>query len=147
METIPEYLDRLKEKFPPNADWNDNLAALLDIGDSLPPLPAEQKTEGTKFHGCQSQIWLVLYHKPETGQIEFAADSDARIVRGLLAIARGYYQGRTPDEASAFPPCHLRETGLLDLLAPSRANGFYRLLEHVHAFANRHANPKQETVT
>ncbi|MEM5583808.1 MULTISPECIES: SufE family protein [unclassified Roseibium] len=147
MDTIPEYLDSLKAKFASGSDWNEGLVALLEMADRLPPFAPELKNEETRFHGCQSQIWLLLSHDPQSGRILFAADSDARIVRGLLAIAQGYYQGRTPEEAAACPPSMLRDAGLLDLLAPSRANGFYRLLQHVHAFACEHADEVKETGT
>lgn len=146
MGSIPDYLQQLKEKFGHCADWGSNLAAVLAMERELPPMDPAQKTERTRFHGCQSQIWLILSLNSETGTVEIAADSDARIVRGLLAIAYGYYNARTPKDIAANPPSRLREAGLLDALAPSRANGFYRLLVHIHNHGVKLARSIEEQV-
>lgn len=114
-----------------------NLAAILAMEAELPAMNDADRTDDNRFHGCQSQIWLKITHRAEDGAVLIAADSDARIVRGLLAIAIGMYSGRLPAEIAAHPPLMLREAGLIDALAPSRANGFYRLLQHIHQEGGR----------
>ncbi|MBS7705409.1 SufE family protein [Chelatococcus asaccharovorans] len=146
MSTIPEYLDALKARFPSGGDWGEKLAAVLAMEAELPMMPMEEKTPDTRFHGCQSQIWLVVGRDPETGRFVMKVDSDARIMRGLLAIAHGYYHDRMPEEIAAHPPILLRDAGLLDALAPSRANGFYRLLLHIHGLGSEMAARAKDQV-
>jgi len=134
MTTIPDYLAELGVRFASGGDWGDSLRNLLAMEAELPSMSETLKTEETRFHGCQSQIWLVITLNGSTGKVEISANSDSRIMRGLLAVAHGFYNNRTPDEIAANPPALLRDTGLLDAMAPSRANGFYRLLMHVHQY-------------
>ena len=134
MTTISDYLAELKARFGSGGDWGDSLRIVLKMEAELPAMIESQKTEENRFHGCQSQIWLVIALNMDTGRVEISADSDSRIMRGLLAIANGFYNNRTPEEIAEHAPSLLRDAGLLDALAPSRANGFYRLLSHVHQF-------------
>lgn len=134
MTTISSYLAELELRFAPSGDWSDSLRAVLAMEAELPAMMEVHKTEENRFHGCQSQIWLAIAMNETTGKVEIMADSDARIMRGLLAVAHGLYNNRTPEEIASNPPHVLREAGLLDALAPSRANGFYRLLMHVHQY-------------
>lgn len=133
--TIEEFLDGLKGEIGRRADWQSCLEYILALGAGLPAMDAPERCEETRFHGCQSQIWLLLRCDPASGRILIKADSDARIMRGLLAIAVGLYHGRAATEVVAHPPEVLGSLNLTAYLAPSRANGFHRILQHIHRFA------------
>jgi len=142
--SIDAYIARLSDRLAPRADGGGPVVVLLEMAGELPPMEATLKTEETRFHGCQSRVWLDLRHDPDTRIVRVAADSDARIMRGLLAVAVGLYDGRSAGEIAATPPDRLREAGLIDLLSPSRANGFHRLLKHVHGYAAALAGERAE---
>lgn len=130
--SISDFIAELSNRFANDAEGMTNLTKILALESEFPKMKAEEKCEGNRFHGCQSQIWLILTHDPETNKVTIQADSDSRIVRGLLAIAVGLYSERQPCEIGAHPPSLLRETGLVDALTPSRSNGFHRLLLHIY---------------
>ncbi len=135
MMTIADYLASLTERLRRASGDGGELSAILAMEAELAPMAPEARSKRNRFHGCQSQIWLELTHDTAGNRVCISADSDARIVRGLLAIATGLYDGRSPAEIAATPPSLLRDAGLLEALAPSRANGFHRLLVHIHSFA------------
>ncbi|MGH7199844.1 MAG: SufE family protein, partial [Planctomycetaceae bacterium] len=96
--TVKELLD----EFDFLGDWEDRCDYLIDLGFELPEMPADLKTEANRVHGCQSNVWMtarVSDDEPKT--IEFTADSDAMIVRGLIAVLMTIYNGRTPREILA----------------------------------------------
>ena len=134
MSSIQAYMADLGARLGLGAGDGGPVLALIAMADELPPMDPALKTEDTRFHGCQSLVWLDLHLDAETQTIRVSADSDARIMRGLLSIAVGLYHGRSVEEVAATPPDRLREAGLIELLAPSRANGFYRLLKHIHGY-------------
>ncbi|WP_051241817.1 SufE family protein [Stappia stellulata] len=134
MTSIQSYMEGLGGRLGPDAGSGGPVVALLEMASELPEMDPSLKTEENRFHGCQSRVWLDLRVDPDAQLVRVAADSDARIMRGLLSIAVGLYDGRTVEEVAATPPDRLREAGMIELLAPSRANGFYRLLKHIHGF-------------
>lgn len=135
MTPIESYVADLHTRLPAAADWGEALQAIVSLADDLPPLDSTLKTEETRFHKCQSQIWLVLDDDPKTGVVRIAADSDARIMRGLLALTVGLYGNRTLKEISEHPPSVLLDSEIIQTLAPSRVNGFRHLLGHIYNFA------------
>jgi cysteine desulfuration protein SufE len=146
MSAIVDYVRRLDQQLANQAGWSEALNAILAMAADLPPMDPELKTEQTRFHGCQSQIWIVLTFNEETGLIEIIADSDARIMRGLLAVGVGLYGNRAPAEIAGHPPSVLLDTGILSTLAPSRANGFGRLLTRIHRYGVETAERGREAV-
>ena len=146
MDTIPDYVEALRRRLGDGSDWGAILATVLAMGSELSSMDPVEKVEENRFHSCQSRVWLIMRHDEITGTVRIAADSDARIMRGLLAIATGFYSGRTPAEIAAHPPAILREAGLLKAVAPGRSDGFYRLLMHIHAFGVGLAGSDEEAL-
>jgi cysteine desulfuration protein SufE len=134
MTSIADYMASLADRLRPGSGSGGPVIALMEMADDLPAMDPALKTDDTLFHGCQSRVWLDLKVDPVAGTVRVAADSDARIMRGLLSIAVNLYDGRSPVEVAATPPDRLRDAGLIELLAPSRANGFHRLLKHIHGY-------------
>jgi len=146
-QTITEFISATAMRLGSDTEGLGNVPALLALEAELPVMPELAKCEENQFYGCQSQIWLLLTFNPRTGTVDIKADSDSRIVRGLLTIAIGMYSGRKPVEIREYSPDLLRKAGLIDVLTPSRANGFYRLMCHIHEHAcqlsatENHLNP------
>ena len=111
-------------------DWEERYRYVIELGRDLPGLPDALKTEENRVKGCASQVWLVMTRK--NGKLWFDGDSDAHIVRGLVAIVLAYYSGLTPDEiiqrdALAF----FRQLGFEQALSPQRSNGLRAMIERI----------------
>jgi cysteine desulfuration protein SufE len=105
---------------------------VIDLGKELPDLDDAHKTEQNLVRGCQSQVWLVARYDPDTGVMRLDLDSDAHIVRGLIAIVLAAYDGRTPGEILAFDIDGLfRELDLLKHLSPTRGNGLRAMVGRI----------------
>ncbi len=119
-------------------DWEDRYRYVIELGKALPPLPEADKTEANKVQGCVSQVWLV--HE-ETGEgadpvLVFHGDSDAHIVRGLVAIALSAMSGRKASEIGEFDAVELfTRLGLIENLTPQRANGLRSMIGRIKAEA------------
>lgn len=125
----------LQSDFEVLDDWEDRYRYIIELGRSLPPMPDELKTEATKVRGCASQVWLVSEAGPG-GAMHFIGDSDAHIVRGLVAILFTAYEGKTPDEILSLEPGAIfNELGLKEHLTPQRSNGFASMVERIRADA------------
>lgn len=130
-------LDELAETFEFLGDWEERYRYLIDLGRKLPPMPETDHTEANKVRGCMSQVWLT--HRVEPGPpltLEFQGDSDAHIVKGLIAVLLSLTSGKTPqqildtDIASAFG-----RLGLESNISMNRRNGFYAMVERIQAMA------------
>ena len=121
--SVQAAADRLREDFGFLDDWRDKVEHIIDLGKRLPGLPDELKTEGNKVRGCQSQVWLVAELEPEAGRLRLRADSDAILVRGLIALLLALYDGRRPAEILANPPIVLEEIGLSASSPPAAPTG------------------------
>ena len=129
-------LERQKQvvtEFSGLSDWEDRYKKLIDFGKSLPDLPEEKKLEDYKVKGCQSQVWM--HARLEQGKIVFEADSDAILVRGLVALLLRVYSNATPQEILATPPDFVKEIGLESKLSPSRANGLFSMIKQMKFYA------------
>ena len=133
---VPE-LDEIVGNFEFLDDWEDRYRYLIELGRTLPPFPDEARNEAHLVRGCASQVWL------ETARAEGAdpvlrvqADSDAHIVRGLVALALSAYDGKRASEITAFEiePV-LKQIGLDEHLTPQRANGFASLVGRIKSEA------------
>ena len=133
--SVAEAAGRLREDFALLDEYRDKIEYVIDLGKRLPPLPEALKTEGNKVRGCQSQVWLVAELDPARGRVRLRADSDAVLVRGLIALLLDPYDRRTPEEILAEPPSVLEEIGLARFLTPGRANGLYAMVARVRALA------------
>lgn len=118
-------LDTIIEDFEFLDDWEDKYRYVIEIGKSMPDLPDSEKTAENKVHGCVSQVWLTSQIEGESDPVVvFAGDSDAHIVRGLVAIMIAAMSGRKASEIEAFDAASLLKTlGLEDNLTPQRSNG------------------------
>src|SRR3982751_6131836 len=101
MSAIDETLDDLSAEFDLLGDWEERYRYVIDLGRELAPLSDAERSDANKVRGCASQVWLVT--EPRTdGTLAFRGDSDAHIVRGLIAILLRLYSGRRPEEILAF---------------------------------------------
>jgi cysteine desulfuration protein SufE len=140
MSTPHEQADELVETFNMFDEWEDRYRFLIDLGRELPPLPEEERTDENKVHGCQSNVWLIADAREENGQtvIEFLADSDAHIVRGLIAILRRVYSGRSADEILSFDIEELMHNlGLDQHLSTGRRNGLAGMVARIKNLATQ----------
>ncbi|MCB0365592.1 MAG: SufE family protein [Bdellovibrionaceae bacterium] len=124
----------LIEEFSQLNSWENRYKRLIAIGKELPELPEEKKRDDYKVKGCQSQVWL-LARLDDNKKIQFEADSDAMIVRGLVAILLRVYSDATPDEILSTPPDFVKEMGFEANLSPSRANGLISMIRQIMYYA------------
>jgi len=129
--------DQLNENFALFDDWEDRYRYLIDLGRKLPPLPDEFKTEAQKVRGCMSQVWMVPGHPAGApDKFAFAADSDAHIVKGLIAVLGVLFSGKTPAEIAATDTdAAFRALGLDQHISPSRRNGLVSMVEKIKGYA------------
>src|SRR4051794_30823377 len=132
-------IDEIIENFSFLDDWDDRYRYVIELGRGLAPLPEQARSETNKVQGCASQVWLATEARPdgETGPIlTFKGDSDAHIVRGLIAILLTLYSGRPAREILASDAIALFEQlGLREHLTPQRSNGFRSMVERIRSDA------------
>lgn len=132
---VKHALEELSENFALFDDWEERYKYLIDLGRDLEPMPEALKTEATIVKGCTSRVWMNAQTN-EAGQYHFLADSDAHIVKGLIAIVLSAYQGKTAAEIAAVDiEQAFTEIGLDSHLSPNRRNGFFAMVERVRALA------------
>ena len=134
-------IDELIENFEFLGDWEERYRYIIELGRKLPDFDAIHRTEENKVRGCQSQVWLVTDEDPaKPDLLYFRADSDAHIVRGLLAILLMMFTGKS---ASAILAVDAKDVfaklGLDQHLSPSRANGLNAMVQRVRAIASAHS--------
>ena len=133
-------LDDIRASFSFFDAWEDRYRFLIDLGRSLDHLPEEHRVEGNLVRGCQSQVWLLPSYDVEAERLHLAIDSDAHIVRGLIAVALAVYDGKAPKEILAFDiEALFDELDLLAHLSPTRGNGLRAMVGHIRAVAALHA--------
>ena len=129
-------LEEIREAFSFFDGWEDKYRFVIDLGKDLPQLDDARKTTANLVRGCQSQVWLLTERLG--GRMRFAIDSDAQIVRGLIAIILTVFQDRTPDEIRAFDIEGLfAELELIKHLTPTRGNGLRAMVARIHQEAER----------
>lgn len=111
------------------ADWEDRYKKLIELGKALPELSEAKKLDAYKVKGCQSQVWM--HARLENGKILFEADSDAILVRGLIALLMRVYSDASPQEILSTPPDFVKDIGLAEKLTPSRANGLFAMIKQM----------------
>jgi cysteine desulfuration protein SufE len=130
-------IEELAENFTALDDWEDRYKYLIDLGNTLPPMDESLKTEAVKVRGCMSQVWMVLSWDKE-GKLKLLADSDAQIVRGLIAVLSALFSGKTAEEAAYIDvEKDFQRLGLDQHMSPNRRNGFFSMVEAVRAFTSR----------
>lgn len=129
-------IEELVDNFGFLEDWEDRYAYLIDLGAQLPPMDAALKTEQSKVKGCMSQVWMILGWDA-AGRLTFIADSDAQIVRGLIAVLRVIFAEKTAEEISQVDvEKTFARLGLDQHLSPNRRNGFFSMVERVRGFTS-----------
>ncbi len=137
--TQNERASELTEAFEMFDAWEDRYRFLIDMGRDLPAFPTEAKTESNIVTGCQSQVWMIAESKDDE-HIEFLADSDSTIVKGLIAILRSVYSGYTPREILQFDVNGLLEQlGLDQHLSMGRRNGLAGMVTRIKTLATQMA--------
>ncbi|MXZ11609.1 MAG: SufE family protein [Gemmatimonadetes bacterium] len=130
-------IDRIMQNFDVLTDWEDRYRYIIELGRKLPPFDEEYKVEDNLVRGCVSQVWLVTdVRDGDPPVIEFRADSDAQIVKGLVAILLSLYSGKTAREIlTADIRSIFEKLDLAKHLSINRANGFASMVKRIHELA------------
>lgn len=132
------HLDRIIEAFEVLDDWEDRYRYLIDLGKGLKPMDAADKVEANRVHGCQATVWLKASVSGD-GTLHLAAESDAFIVNGLIAILLSAFDQRRPSEVRAYDVKGLFDRlGLVEHLSPTRRNGLYAMIGRIHEIAQHY---------
>ena len=126
--TINEAQDEVIEEFSDFTDWMDKYQLLIDLGNEQEPLDNKYKTESNLIDGCQSRVWLQADYVD--GKIIFTAESDALIVKGIIALLIRVLSGHTPQEILAAD-----QIGLKEHLSPTRSNGLLAMVKQIRMYA------------
>ena len=141
--SVRERQAEVVEEFSRLATWEDRYKKLIELGKSLPPLDDARKTEDARIRGCQSQVWM--HGHLDGGRVRFEADSDAILVRGIVALLLRVYSDQSPTDIMTTPPDFVKQIGLESKLSPSRANGLFAMIKQMKYFAlafNAAASPR-----
>ncbi len=133
MATINEKQDDIIEEFGAFDDWLDRYQLLIDLGSEQPPLDEQYKTDNNQIEGCQSRVWLQADFVD--GKIFFQAESDALIVKGIVALLIKVYSGHTPDEILSSDLYFVEAIGLKEHLSPTRSNGLLSMIKQMRLYA------------
>ena len=131
--SINEIQDEIIEEFSGFDDWMDKYQLLIDLGNEQEPLEDRYKTEQNLIDGCQSRVWLVADFAD--GIISFRAESDALIVKGIVALLIRVLSGHTPQEILDADLYFIEEIGLKDHLSPTRSNGLVAMVKQMRSYA------------
>lgn len=133
-----DRLSEIRDDFALLDDWEDRYRYVIELGRQLPELPEAMRTEANKVRGCASQVWIATRIDDDNGvrRLHFVGDSDAHIVRGLIAILFALYQDATPDDILKLDPQSVfTEFGLAEHLTQQRSNGLASMVARIRADA------------
>ena len=133
MKTIDEIQDEIIEEFAEVDDWMDRYAMIIDLGNALPPIDEKYKTPQHLIEGCQSRVWLNAEEKD--GRVYYTADSDAIIVKGIIALLIKVLNGHTPQEIVDAKLYFIDDIGLAENLSPTRSNGLLAMVKQMRLYA------------
>jgi len=131
-------IEEIIENFAYLDEWEDRYRYVIDLGRGLPLMDESDKTDANKVQGCMSQVWMVsrVHDESTPSNITFLADSDAHIVKGLIAILLAIYSGKSPQQIIDFDIENaFARLGLDQHLSPNRRNGFYAMVERIRQTA------------
>ena len=135
MPSIQDIQSEIVDDFSFLPQWEERYAYLIELGQKMPPMPQEHKTEENIVRGCQSTVWL---HKAcQGGVLQLEADSDSLIVKGLAALLMRVYSGQTAEDAATAELTFFDETGLNKHLSSQRTNGLMAMIDEIKKFAIR----------
>ena len=143
--TIVEAKQSIIDEFSLFDDWVDRYEYIIELGKALKGLPEECHTEQFRVKGCQSQVWF----RPQTvnGQIIYEADSDAMIVRGLIALLLRVYSERSAEEILGTPPDFFDQIELGSHLSGNRANGLHAMFNYIQSYARARRDTTQHYIS
>jgi len=134
-------IDEIRENFVLLDDWDDRYRYVIELGRTLEPMPEAEHSQQNKVQGCASQVWLSKRIDRKSGNepvLKYLGDSDAHIVRGLIAILLTLYSGHTPQEILSTDAIALfDEFGFREHLTPQRSNGLRSMVERIGADARQ----------
>lgn len=133
--TINEIQDEVIEEFADFTDWMDKYQYLIDLGNEQAPLDEKYKNESNLIDGCQSRVWLQADYDKDTRLITFSAESDALIVKGIVALLIRILSGHTPEEILDSELYFIEQIGLKDHLSPTRSNGLLAMVKQMRMYA------------
>ncbi len=133
MATINEIQDEVIEEFSDFDDWMDKYQLLIDLGNEQKALDEKYKTESNLIDGCQSRVWLQADYAD--GVMKFSAESDALIVKGIVALLIRVLDGHTPQEILDADMYFIDRIGLREHLSPTRSNGLLAMIKQIRAYA------------
>ena len=131
--TINEIQDEVIEEFSSFTDWMDKYQLLIDLGNELEPLDEKYKTESNLIDGCQSRVWLQA--DLIDGKMVLQAESDALIVKGIVALLIRVLSGHSPQEVLHADLYFIEQIGLKEHLSPTRGNGLLAMLKQIKMYA------------
>ena len=126
-------LAEIEENFALFDDWDGRYDYLIELGRSLPPFPEAERTDANLVRGCQSRVWLVC--RLDNGRLRLAIDSDALIVKGIIALLIRVLSGHTPTEIMDADLYFVEKIGLKDHLSPTRSNGLLAMIKQIRMYA------------
>lgn len=141
MKTIEENIAEIESDFSMFDEWVDKYAYLIDLGKSLPLIDAKYKDEDHLIRGCQSQVWLAA-RLNDQGRIDFTADSDAIITKGIISLLVRVLSGQTPQDIAQADLSFIDRIGLSSHLSPTRANGLSEMIRQMKLYAGAFAAKK-----
>ena len=131
--TIEQVQKEIIEEFSVYSDWMDKYSYLIELGNELKDLDPKEKIDQNLIKGCQSRVWLVA--DQQNGKINFRGESDAVIVKGLVALLLRVVSGRTPDELIENDLHFIDDLGLKQHLSPTRSNGLLAMVKQIRLYA------------
>ena len=131
--SINDIQDDIIEEFSSFDDWMDKYSMLIELGNSLPEYPEDKRTDQYRIEGCQSNVWISAEIKD--GIIHYEADSDAILVKGMVALLLRVLNDRTPDEILNADLYFVERIGLSEHLSPTRSNGLRAMLKQIKIYA------------
>jgi cysteine desulfuration protein SufE len=144
--SLTETQNNIVEEFARFTKWEDKYKHIITIGKTLPELPEEYRTETNKVTGCQAHVWLHADFKD--GLVHFYADSDAMIVKGLIALLLRLFSDRSPQEILETQPDFIQQIGMDRHLSMNRSNGLAAMVKQIKLYAlvfqslNQNNNPQ-----
>lgn len=142
MSTINQIQDEIIDEFCGLSDWMDKYALIIDMGNSLPPIDERLKTPENIIEGCQSRVWVAADYVD--GCINFTADSDAIIVKGIISMLLRVLSGQTPSDILDAELYFIDEIGLREHLSPTRSNGLLAMVKQIKMYALAYKTKENE---
>jgi cysteine desulfuration protein SufE len=131
--TIKELQEEIIEDFDLFDDWMERYEFIIETGKTLPQIDEANKSDDNIIKGCQSKVWLHADYND--GKLQFTADSDAILTKGIISLLLKVYNGQSPDDILTNDPYFIDEIGLKEHLSPTRANGLLSMVKQIKLFA------------